>query len=321
MKLPWPEIPSSHQPEVTVRAVLDYVIWISEELRRPGFYAAGEHERWRRRIHDAYRALFLPPVAGHGDPYPPDVPPARHAGTWPDVPAATTPGMTVRHQLKVIQLLAEELRDRIWVHGREPEYAEWDRRLTRARTALDHGDGHPMPEEAHTAASAEVLAEAQAQEDAKRDLIRRRERRLKRLKARAERRRAAGKTARAAASKPAVGPARGSNPTAKPAAKTPAKKAGPTVAKKKTASPPARPRPKPPKVPPKVPPKKASKKATGKGATTPRPAAKATSARRGPAAKSAGASGRGPKKAAVKKKVPAARAGGAGHRTSGARKK
>ena len=49
---------------------------------------------WRGRVQQAYRALFMPPVPNHGDPYPPDVPPPRNPGIWPDIPSARVPGMT-----------------------------------------------------------------------------------------------------------------------------------------------------------------------------------------------------------------------------------
>ncbi|MGE0193702.1 MAG: hypothetical protein AB7T63_16885 [Planctomycetota bacterium] len=148
--LPWPDVECQSRPGETARALLDYVAWIAKEMRQLGFHGGSRREEWRRRVHQAYAALFVPPVPGYGDPYPPDVPPPRTPGTWPDIPSASVPGMTVRHQLSVIGHLAAQLRDKDWMHARRGETEIWDGRLARARAALDHGDAKPMPEEART---------------------------------------------------------------------------------------------------------------------------------------------------------------------------
>ena len=253
MKLPWPELPSAHRPEESIREILDYLCWISVAMSDEAYRAGSDLTAWRRRVHDAYRALFLPPVPNHGDPYPPDVPPPRTPGIWPDVPSAGVPGMTLRHQLKVISVRAFELRKMVWVHAREVEVAEWDRRLSLARKALDQGEAHPMPESARTEPSEAVLAEARAQEEAMQEHARKRVLRLQRLQA-SSRKKAAGAKKKATAGKKApTGKKKGmaktkvaakqkATPRKKPAPKkkkTPKKKAGPKkkAAPKKKAGP------------------------------------------------------------------------------------
>jgi hypothetical protein len=231
VKLPWPEVPSERRPGESIRRILDYLAWISRHAQQRGFHPAPEHAFWRRRVEEAYVALFVPVIVGYGDPYPPDVPPAEHPGEWPDVAAARVVGMTIRHQLKVIGLLAETLRQRVWVHARAEDVAAWDERLCRAREALDHGDAVPIPEEALTAPSKEALEEVAAQRKAMEDHSRRRMKRLERAKAVADERRA--KASRLAA-KEARKAARTKVPPARkpPARKPPARK---KVAKKKPA--------------------------------------------------------------------------------------
>ena len=229
MKLPWPELPSAHRPDETIREILDYLCWISVEMANPAFRAGSDLARWRKRVQEAYTALFRPPVPNHGDPYPPDVPPPRSPGLWPDVPSTGVPGMTLRHQLKVISVRASELRRLVWVHARPVEVAEWDRRLSVARAALDQGPDHPMPKAMRTQPSEAVLAEAQAQEEAMREHARKRLLRLQRLTAGARRKTADRKKA-------AAKQARGKKkvPAAKKAAPATRKKA--TPAKKKAAT-------------------------------------------------------------------------------------
>ena len=147
------EFTSEHLEDESIRGILDYLCWITEVTIESGFHGGAEQAAWRRRVGEAYAALFLPPLPGHGDPYPHDVPPPRNPGVWPDVPASRVPGMTVRHQLKVIGLKAASLRDDIWIHVPQEVQKEWDERLSRARAALDHGEGLLMPEDMRTKAS------------------------------------------------------------------------------------------------------------------------------------------------------------------------
>ncbi|MDA1193651.1 MAG: hypothetical protein O2894_00545 [Planctomycetota bacterium] len=158
---------------------MDYLVWICREMRQLGFHSGSEREEWCRRCQAAYNAFCMPMLPGYGDPYPPDVPPARNPGIWPDIPAATIPGMTLRHQLTVLEMLSRQLRERSWPHARATEIAGWDERLGRAITALDHGDTMPMPKEAATQPSAEALAAAEASDKALRDATRRRNKQLR----------------------------------------------------------------------------------------------------------------------------------------------
>jgi hypothetical protein len=120
-------------------------------------------------------------IPGYGDPYPPDVPPAKNPGIWTDVPSAHMTGMTLRHQLTVIGRVAEDLRSVPWLHARAQEIAEWDRRLSTARDALDHGSTLPLPDEARTAPSKEVLDAAAARDQAIKAHARRRSRQIDRM--------------------------------------------------------------------------------------------------------------------------------------------
>jgi len=172
--LPWPEMESQEAPGRTIREVLDYLCWISREMRQLGYHSGSDRETWCRRVHQAYAALFVPMVPGHGDPYPPDVPPARNPGIWPDIPSAAIAGMTLRHQLTVMEMLATQLRSRRWIHARAQEVSSWDRRLKRAYDALDHGEALTLPADARTEASEEAMEEAAAAEQALKDRARRR---------------------------------------------------------------------------------------------------------------------------------------------------
>ena len=291
MKLPWPELPSAHRPEESIREILDYLCWISVAMSDEAYRAGSDLTAWRVRVQDAYRALFLPPVPNHGDPYPPDVPPPRTPGIWPDVPSAGVPGMTLRHQLKVISVRAFELRKMVWVHAREVEVAEWDRRLSLAREALDQGEAHPMPASARTQPSEAVLAEARAQEEAMLEHARKRTLRLQRLQASARKKEAGGKKQAAAKRKTSTAGKKAA-PKKKGAARkkaipkkkaTPKRKAAPkkkaapkrkaTPKKKATPKRKATPRKKPaPKKKPAAGPKAttAKRKAGGQRATTSR---------------------------------------------------
>jgi hypothetical protein len=181
LTLPWPEMPSSARHGETVRQMLDYVCWITLDLQTLGAHGGGDLEAWRRRVGEAYRALVNPMVSGYGDPYPPDVPPAHSPGIWPDVAASDIPGMTIRHQLVVIRMLAEQSRAGVGVRARPELLQDLEARIARARTALDHGAAKSMPPEARTQASPALMAQAKAEEKAIREHARRRNRQVRDL--------------------------------------------------------------------------------------------------------------------------------------------
>jgi len=265
LKLPWPELPSAHRPEENIREILDYLCWVATEMAIEVVPSGADLAFWRGQVQEAYGALFLPPVPNHGDPYPPDVPPPRTPGVWPDVPSAGVPGMTLRHQLKVISVRALELRKLVWIHARDTEVAEWDRRLSLARAALDRGDEQPMPEEARTQPSETVLAEARAQEEAIKEHARKRAIRLQRLKAQSRKKPVAPKKVPVAEAKETPVAKKKAAPKAKkkvPATKAKKKPVAKKVAKKKAA----------PKAKKKAPTAKAKKKPVAKKKV---PAAKA----------------------------------------------
>ena len=161
-EFPWPEMKSEQRPNKTLRSILDYLHWISGELLTPGFYSGSIRMHWARQVEKAYRAMFIPMMVGHGDPYPPAVPAAISPGTWPDFPSASIPGMTLRHQVAVLHRTFEDLRDRTSPLLRPRHVREWDRRLSLAYEALWHGEAHVMPEDART--ETEDLAVAYARE-------------------------------------------------------------------------------------------------------------------------------------------------------------
>ena len=66
--------------------------FVTEQMLAVGFHAGSRRDEWRRRVHTAYVALFRPVLPGHGDPYPPDVPPPVNPGVWPDIPSSSIPG-------------------------------------------------------------------------------------------------------------------------------------------------------------------------------------------------------------------------------------
>jgi hypothetical protein len=179
--IPWPEMASSSRPGETVRQMLDYVCWIAQGIQTLGAHGGSELDAWRRRVGAAYRALVNPMIPGYGDPYPPDVPPAVSPGTWPDVAASDIPGMTIRHQLVVIHGLAEQSRAGVGVRARPELLADLEARIARARTELDHGPSRPLPEEAKTRPSPELMAQAQAEAKAIREHARRRTRQVRDL--------------------------------------------------------------------------------------------------------------------------------------------
>ena len=235
--LPWPEMESQEAPGKTIRELLDYLCWINREMRQLGYHSGSDRETWCRSVHRAYTALFVPMVSGHGDPYPPDVPPARNPGIWPDIPSASIPGMTLRHQLTVMEMLATQLRNRRWIHARAQEVAGWDRRLKAAYDALQHGNSPTMPADARTEASPEALEEAAAADRALRDRARRRGQQLRKQFTDSREKEAASQKARARKQAEPEQAAVPSEKTAKKATakrKTTTKKAATKKKKKKT---------------------------------------------------------------------------------------
>jgi hypothetical protein len=132
-----------------VRDLLDYVVWVTEQVERVGAHAGLDLEPWRQRVQRAYAALVDSMVPGHGDPLPPDVPPSVQPGTWPDVAAAGIPGMTVRHQLTVLRTIAGNART-ARPHQVAADTERWGERVRAAFEALDHGPTLPMPDDART---------------------------------------------------------------------------------------------------------------------------------------------------------------------------
>jgi hypothetical protein len=147
----WPDRPAAATHGMTVRDQLDYVAWICEAAEAIGLHPPAEVESWRQRLHRAYGALVDPMVTEHGDPLPPDVPPALRPGTWPDVPAATLPGMTIRHQLTVLRTIAVLSRGHAAVHHNPVDSDRWAARVQVAYEALNHGSTMPMPDSARSA--------------------------------------------------------------------------------------------------------------------------------------------------------------------------
>ena len=239
--LPWPEMDSQETPGRTIRWLLDYLVWISREMRQLGHHSGSDREEWCRRVHRAYAALFIPMFPGRGDPYPPDVPPARNPGIWPDVPSSSIPGMTVRHQLTVTEMVAHDLRELRWEHARADEVREWDRRLSLAVAALDHGEALPMPEEALTQPCQEAIDQAAASDKALKDKARRRAREIKkqlaekRASKKAAKKKAAPKKAAAKQAAPKKAAVKKKAVAKKAAKKAAKKKAAPKKAKKAAA--------------------------------------------------------------------------------------
>jgi hypothetical protein len=181
VSLPWPEMQSSARPGETVRQMLDYICWIAQDLQLLGAHGPGEVATWRRQVGIAYRALVNPMIPGYGDPYPPDVPPARSPGLWPDVAAHDIPGMTLRHQLVVIGMLADQSRGGAGARARPELLQDLEMRIARARTALDHGSARPLPAAARTEPSKSLIAAANAEEKAIREHARRHTRQVRQL--------------------------------------------------------------------------------------------------------------------------------------------
>jgi hypothetical protein len=208
---------STVRPGETVRQMLDYLVWIAQDLQLLGAHAGADAEHWRRQVGIAYRALVNPMIAGYGDPYPPDVPPPRSPGLWPDIAAHEIPGMTVRHQLAVIGMLADQSRQGVGVRARPEMLQELELRIGRARTALDHGPTKPLPAQARTQPSKDLIAAAQAEEHAVRQLARRLSKRSSASARGAGARKGAGKAAGKAPKK--VAPKKPAPPRPKPAAR------------------------------------------------------------------------------------------------------
>jgi hypothetical protein len=216
-------MPSTLREKASIRGILDYLHWAATRMLALGAQAGPGREGWRERIWRAYSALFIPPVLGHGDPYPPDVPPAQTPGIWPDIPAAGITGMTVRHQLTVVAMLSESLRQARFSNLRTTEFAEWDRRLARAREAMEQGPENALPEEARTRPSKEAMDDMAARERAIVDDARRRKRQIQRLVKEPSAKGAKAKAARAPAKAAAPRAVKPKRPAPKKAA--PAKKA------------------------------------------------------------------------------------------------
>jgi hypothetical protein len=145
----WPDLPAGPNGGRTVRELLDYVVWVTEQVERTGAHGGLDLEPWRQRVHRAYLSLIDSMVPGHGDPLPPDVPPSVQPGQWPDIAAAEIPGMTVRHQLTVLRTVAGNARAER-PHQPPADTERWAERIRATFDALDHGPTLPMPPEART---------------------------------------------------------------------------------------------------------------------------------------------------------------------------
>lgn len=146
----WPDVAAATSPALKVRDQLDYLVWIAATVEPLGFHGGPELETWRGRVQRAYAALVDSMAPGHGDPLPPDVPPAVQPGTWPDVAAGSIPGMTIRHQLSVIGSIAAHTREDRGFPRTPAETATWTQRIQTAYDALDHGPSMPVPASART---------------------------------------------------------------------------------------------------------------------------------------------------------------------------
>ena len=158
----WPDRPAAATHGMTVRDQLDYIGWIAETAEAIGFHPSSDVETWRQRLHRAYLALVDPMVSEHGDPLPPDVPPATRPGTWPDIPAATIPGMTIRHQLTVFRTISILCRAHGPVHHNPIDADRFAARVQVAYEAMHHGAAYPMPDTARTTPPAPPEGRAKA---------------------------------------------------------------------------------------------------------------------------------------------------------------
>ena len=146
MTASWPDGPTATKAGLTVRAQLDYIVWIAEAMEPVGFHSPPELDAWRRRVQTAYSALIDSFTPGHGDPLPPDVPPSVRPGFWPDVPAHSVPGMHVRHQLTVLRTVSGISRSNVVFPHSPADIAIWTARVQTAYEALDHGPSLVMPD-------------------------------------------------------------------------------------------------------------------------------------------------------------------------------
>lgn len=150
MTASWPDGPAATSKDMTVRAQLDYIVWIAEAMEPVGLHRPPALDEWRRRVQLAYSALIDSFTPGHGDPLPPDVPPTVRPGSWPDVPAHSVPGMHVRHQLTVLRTVAGISRTNLAFPRTSLDVATWTARVQTAYDALNHGSPMPMPESHRT---------------------------------------------------------------------------------------------------------------------------------------------------------------------------
>jgi hypothetical protein len=162
----WPDVPASKSGS-KVRDHLDYLAWVAEAAERSGMHSGPDLESWRGRVQRAYLALVDPMTTGHGDPLPPDVPPSKVPGMWPDVPAAGIQGMTVRHQLTVIRTICEQSRRQGDGYQSPAECERWSRRIGEAWEAMQHGPDYPMPDSARTTPPAPPPAPPSARRSAR----------------------------------------------------------------------------------------------------------------------------------------------------------
>ena len=152
MTASWPDGPAATSRDMTVRAQLDYIVWITEAMEPVGLHAPPALDDWRRRVQLAYSALIDSFTPGHGDPLPPDVPPTVRPGSWPDVPAHSVPGMHVRHQLTVLRTVSGISRTNLAFPRTPLDVATWTARVQTAYDALDHGPSMHMPDSHRTCA-------------------------------------------------------------------------------------------------------------------------------------------------------------------------
>lgn len=227
----WPDVAAATSPALKVRDQLDYLVWIAATVEPLGFHGGPDLETWRGRVQRAYAALVDSMAPGHGDPLPPDVPPAVQPGTWPDVAAASIPGMTIRHQLSVIGSIAAHTREDRGFPRTPAETATWTQRIQTAYDALDHGPSMPVPATARTQppppAAPAPKGKRRPTPSAGKPAGAAKKAGKPAAKAAASKHAGANKAAaRPAAKKPAPKPARGKRPAAKKATPSGAKRGG-----------------------------------------------------------------------------------------------
>jgi hypothetical protein len=146
----WPDVAAATTPKAKIRDQLDYLVWMAEAMEAAGSHDGLQLESWRGRVQRAYTALVDSMTPGHGDSFPPDVPPTLRPGTWPDIAAAGIPGMTIRHQLAVIRTIAANTRADGHFPRAPADVSTWTARVQTAYDALDHGSSPVMPAEARS---------------------------------------------------------------------------------------------------------------------------------------------------------------------------